>query len=183
MITNDRYLAMLHKHAADEEQDNAQAARKEYAANRSDNRRYLGGLFNRAEEVEKQMTSAAGKVLEQKNETGSAFIKVAARQLFNEMIAGGQWAKTASPAYREVAFLSFCNEFEKQAALKGQTMAQLLQKNRVAAATPKVWDLSNPVSAGAGAALKARPMPAGSGTSINQPGLLSRAAAALGFGK
>ena len=178
MLTNDRYIAMLEKMAGDENsEDNSETARKEYNANRQDNRRYLGGLFSRADEVEQQMTSAAGKVLEGKNETGSPFIKVA-RALFEQAFAQTEFVKTASPTYREVAFRSFASELEKLAALKPQTMAQLATKNRIAAATPKVWDLSSPVSAGAKAAL-----PSGSGTSVHQPGLLSRAAKAFGFGK
>ncbi len=179
MLTNDRYVAMLEKRAADEAEadDNATTALKEYNSNRSDSRRYLGGLFSRADEVEKQMTSAASKVLESKNQSGSPFIKVA-RDLFEAGLEQTNFSKTASPTYREVAFRSFVNELEKLAAVKPQTMTQLAQKNRIAASKPKVWDLSSPVSAGAKAAL-----PAGSGTTANQPGILSRAARALGFGK
>lgn len=174
MYTNDRYIAMLEKMATDDTEDNARVASKEYNSNRSDNRRYLGSLFTRADEVESQMTAAAGKVLGQKNESGSPFIKVA-REAFDQAMP---LSKTASATYREVAFRSFVSELEKLAALKPQTMAQLAVKNRVAAAAPKTWDLSSPVSAGARAAL-----PAGSGTTAHQPGLLSRAAKALGFGK
>lgn len=176
MLTNDLYVAQLEKMAADE--DNAQVANKEFRSNRGDNRRYLGSLFNRADEVEKQMSSAADKVVGGKKESGSPFIKEAARQLFAEITSGGGWAKTASPHYQEVAFHSFLSELEKLAAVKGQTLAQLMHKNRVAAASPKVWDLSSPVSAGAKAAL-----PQGSGTTAAQPGLLSRAASALGLRK
>lgn len=177
MITNDRYIAMLEKMAGEEE-DNSSIARKEYDANRQDNRSYLGSLFSRAEEVERQMTSDAGRVLSNKTESGSPFIKVAARQLFDELIADGQWAKTASPVYREVALRSFTSELEKLAALKPQTLSQLAMKNRIANAAPKTWDISSQVSAGARAAL-----PQGSGTSVNRPGLLSRAAQAFGLGK
>jgi len=178
MLTNDRYIAMLEKRASEEESgDNSETALKEYNSNRADSRRYLGGLFARADEVERQMTSAAGKVLERKNESGNPFIKVA-RSLFDEALLRTDFAKTASATYREVAFRSFANELEKTAALKPQTMAQLAAKNRIAAATPKVWDLTSPVSAGARAAL-----PQGSGTSVGQSGMLSRAAKALGLGK
>lgn len=96
-------------------EDNAEIARREYHANRSDNRRYLGGLFTKADEVEKQMTAAAGKVLEHKNDSGSPFIKVA-RDAFEEMFSRTGMAKTASPTYREVAFRSFANELEKLAS-------------------------------------------------------------------
>jgi hypothetical protein len=179
MFTNDRYVAMLEKMASDDSdtEDNASIARKEYNSNRKDNRAYLGSIFNKADEVEQQMTSAAGKVLDAKNESGSPFIKVA-RAAFDQSYAQTEFSKIASDTYREVAFRSFVSELEKLAALKPQTMAQLATKNRIAASSPKVWDLSSPISSGAKAAL-----PAGSGTSVHQPGILSRAAKAFGLGK
>jgi hypothetical protein len=177
MFTNDQYVAMLEKRAADEseEKDSASTALKEYNANRGDSRRYLGSLFAKADQVEDQMTSDTRKVLDHRDESGSPFIKVA-RAAFDAGYVHTKLANT-SDTYREVAFRSFMSELEKLAALKPQTMAQLAVKNRVAAAAPKVWDLSSSVASGARAAL-----PSGSGTTVNQPGLLARAAKAIGFG-
>lgn len=134
MLTNDLYIAQLEKMAADE--DNAQIADKEFRSNRNDSRRYLGDLFNRADEVEKQMSSAADKVVSGKKESGSPFIKEAARELFTEIISGGAWSKTASPHYREVAFRSFLSELEKLAATNGQTLVQFMPVREKLASQP-----------------------------------------------
>lgn len=124
MFTNDRYVAMLEKMASGEENDNTQIARKDYNENRQENRRYLGTLFDRADEVERQMTSAVHQATSSRNESGSPFIKIA-REAFNGFFADTGFSKTASPTYREVAFRAFAGELEKLASQKPQTMAKL----------------------------------------------------------
>jgi hypothetical protein len=93
-------------------EDNAERARREYNANRGDHRKYLGSLFDKADETERQMTSAAKRTIDHSSESGSPFIKTA----FNKAFSQSWFSKTASSTYREVVFRSFATELEKLAS-------------------------------------------------------------------
>lgn len=191
MLTRDSYVALLEKRAelydnhpdpqsashaptAVPENDSAAATAAEHSKIKEDNRQYLHGIFPNAGAVQENQTAHIKKLfsnLPKDTITSNPLLKVA-RAMFYEAVQHGQFMKTASPIQRELAFSSFCNELEKIAALKPQTMAQVATKNQIAMAHPKVWDLSSPGSV-AGAAAKPA-LPQGSGTSVHSQGLLGR---------
>lgn len=180
MLTRDAYIAILEKRAAEEHfVDNQDVAHDEYAANMSDNKDYLKGIFDNAKSVEQQQTKHVGKLFpgKEKKESGQVLLKVA-RQLFNEALENAQGGiiKTAEPYYQEVAFRSFVSELEKIAALKGQTLSQVATKNQVAMSRPaKVWNIGGGSGMGGATQAAAKSLPEGSGTSLNQsPGFFSR---------
>jgi hypothetical protein len=118
MLTRDFYIAILEKRAAEEApNDSQETALKEYADNAKDNRAYLSGIFDNTGAAEKASSREASKLFPGKSEkeSGYMFMKVA-RALFNDALAQAETSglmKTASAAYREVAFHSFCEELAK----------------------------------------------------------------------
>jgi hypothetical protein len=191
MTTRDAYVALLEKRAelfdvykdpqsasgaptAVPENDAAASAAHEHNQNKSDSRDQLHTLFANAGAVQSNQTEHLKKMfhdLPKDTVTRNPLIKMA-RAAFFDAVGQGEILKTASPIHIELAFSSFCDELEKIAALKPQTMAQLAQKNQIAAKNPKVWDISSPASA-AGAGAKPS-LPEGSGTSIARKGILAR---------
>jgi hypothetical protein len=174
MLTRDRYVALLEKRAADESSippnDSAEATTQEHNRIKEDDRQYLHNTFSKAEEVQSNQTATMKKLfpsLPGHTITSSPLLKVA-RAVFDEALQNGA-IKTASPFYAELAYRSFCDELEKIAAIKPQTLAQVAQKNQIAMSRPaKAWNISNPVAA---ASSGAKP---GSGTSIAPKGILGR---------
>jgi len=190
MLTRDPYVALLEKRAelydvyqdpqsashaptAVPENDSAASTVQEHNRIKEDNRNYLHQIFPNAGAVQENQSAHLKKLFNDIPKDAiisNPLIKVA-RDLFFGAIQHGEFLKTASPIHVEMAYRSFCDELEKIAALKPQTMSQLAAKNQMAMARPKVWDLSSPASA-AGAA--AKPALQGSGTSVHTQGLLGR---------
>lgn len=180
MLTRDSYVALLEKRAADaaesaiEPTDSAQLTTQQYNQNMADSREYLHSAFSNAGAVESNQSASVKKLFENIPSgaiVGTPLLKVA-RAIFDEALERGA-IKTASPIYAELSYRAFVNELEKIAAMKGQTLSQVAAKNQTAMKLPqKTWDLSSPMAA-AGSAARA-PLPQGSGTSVNQGGLLSR---------
>jgi hypothetical protein len=203
MLTRDFYIATLEKRAAEEApNDSQETALSEFASNMKDNRAYLTGIFDNAGAVEKTDSREAGKLFPGKTEkeSGYVFMKVA-RALFDEALVNAETnglLKTASPAYREVAFHAFCEELEKIAVVAAPSVAAHQATLRAGTtgmgAAPKTWHIPDPdagtataklLSPGESAGLSptVRAMREASAAKAAKPGLLSRAMGALGFGK
>lgn len=181
MLTNDHYIAMLEKRAAENDGDaiptycdQREQAVSEYERTLSDSKDYLGSLFTNTGKIQKYQDDTVRRLFpgtHKGSESGNPLLKVASRQAFLQALEQTEFMKTASPMYLELSYRSFCDELEKIAGPQ-QTLAQVAAKNRAAMQRPaKVWDLTAG-SVGGGA------MPrAGTGTTLNRGGILGR----LGF--
>jgi len=201
MLTRDFYIATLEKRASEEvSNDSQETALSEFENNKKDNKAYLTSIFDNSGAVEKAESREAGKLFPGKEdkESGYVFMKVA-RALFDSALAEVEplaLLKTASAAYREVAFHAFCEELEKIAMMPAPSTA-LHQANRAAAsgAAPKVWHVPDPSEAGTAAARFIQPgQSAGVSPAVAKmrqeaaqraakPGILGRAMNFLGLGK
>jgi hypothetical protein len=196
MQTRDFYIATLEKRAAEESSviDNQEAALNDFASNAKDNRQYLGELFDNAGAVEKEQAKTVSKLFPGKTEkeSGGQMLKLAARELFNDALVQAEeqgLLKTASAAYREVAFHAFCSELEKIAAIRGQTMGQLAHKNDVGSQMAKTWHVADPMETAHRGMQAAKPALAPAVQAMrakaSQPGIMGRVGGALKgvFGK
>lgn len=179
MLTRDPYVAILEKRAAAESSippnDSAEATNAEFNQNQEDNKQYLNATFGQAGAVASNMAATKKLFSREGVDTvvGHPLLKMASRELFFNSLQQRGLLKTASAIHLEVAYNSFCDELEKIAAIKPQTLAQVAQKNQVAMSRPaKVWNISSPASA-AGAGAKPS-LPQGSGTSVHSGGILAR---------
>lgn len=147
MLTRDSYIAILEKRAEEEKKpvDNVEDADKAKASIFSEDRSYLGHLFDGTGEVEKSQTQLMNRLFpgSSKKESGTPLIKTA-HDIFTQAVFGHELLKHASPAYLEVAYRGFCNELEKIAAIKAQTMSQLGAKQDVGQrfGAQRVWNVS-----------------------------------------
>lgn len=162
MLTRDSYIAILEKRAtAEGPVDNVEAAMKEVSSIQSDDKAYLGGLFTRADDVEKNQSKTISKLFpgESKKEPGAVLMKAAHYEAFVAAMGEHELLKTASPAYNEIVFRGFCDELEKIAALKAPNAAAVAAKGalRQAVSGDKVWDISRSAGAAGLGATAGRP--------------------------
>lgn len=190
MLTRDHYIAILEKRASDEASSAAEIANKEVVDNTKDNRTYLGGLFDNTSSVEKHQTKQVGKLFSGKGveqEPGGQFLKVA-RVIFDDAMLSAHkegLMKTASPAYREVAFHSFCQELEKIGGVNTTAMHSAFQRVNGGLAA-KVTHIADPLEAASGRNMHAlAPAVQAMRAKASQPGIMGRVGSAVGrlFGK
>ncbi len=176
MFTRDFYIATLEKRAAEAAPaDSVELASKQRDEIVTEDRSTLKGLFDTASNAQKDSTALASKLFPSKakdvdKQSGNPMMKVA-RELFNRAwphVEDGL-IKTASPAYREVAFRSFYSELEKLARNQLQDLG-VRQGVTQRLAANKVWDISGqkpPMPALAPAVQKMR-------EKASRPGLLGQ---------
>ena len=189
MLTRDHYIAILEKRAADESAasyDAVEVADKEIASNSQDNKAYLGTLFDNTSSVQRHQTKQLDKLLPGKTpkETAAPLIKAAARELFDSALSEAGLLKTASPAYREVAFRSFCSELEKLGMTGTDTTMHDAFRRVNGGQAARTFHVADPMEM-ARAPLKPQlaPKVQAMRAAKAKPGLLSRAIGALGFGR